>query len=62
MWAVAACVDSLRGALSKLGKALRLSLLVFTRSTGRRLFMCASMSEDRLCIGACCVVHESCSV
>ena len=56
MWAVAACVDSLRGALSKLGRALRLSLLVFTRSTGRRPFMCASMSEDCLCIGACLTV------
>ena len=52
MWAVAACVDSLRGALSKLDKALRLSLPVFIRSTGRRLFMCAPMREDRLCTGA----------
>ena len=40
MWAVAACVDSLRGALS-MGKALRLSLPVFTRSTGRRrVYVC----------------------
>ena len=52
MWAVAACVDSLRGALSKLDKALRLSLPVFIRSTGRRLLMCAPMREDRLCTGA----------
>ena len=38
--------------MSKVGKALRLSLPVFTRSTGRRLFRCAPMREDRLCIGA----------
>ena len=56
MWAVAPCVDSLHRALSKLGEALRLSLLVFTRSPGLRLLMCAPMSEGRLCIGADLIV------